>query len=80
MAKYWKEMILAKIQPIWRDVGGRQQFCGVCMDPRSFLPLYLQRFLQRRELEGDLPTAGNYEVVFKVNIAKLSPILTKVVC
>ena len=63
MSRVWKIEILAEIQPIWRDVEGQErQFCGVLMDPRKFLPMYMERFLRRRELDGDLPVAGNYEV------------------
>ena len=58
---------MAEILPLWRDIEDQErQLCGVCMDPRKFLPLYLKRFLQRLELEGKLPTAGNYGVEFKV--------------
>ena len=67
MSRVWKIEILAEIQPIWRDVEGQErQFCGVLMDPRKFLPMYMERFLRRRELDGNLPVAGNYEVEFKV--------------
>ena len=67
MSRVWKIEILAEIKPIWRDVEGQErQFCGVLMDPRKFLPMYMERFLRRRELDGNLPVAGNYEVEFKV--------------
>ena len=69
MSLHWKNEMLAEMKPIWRDLLGRQrQFCGLVMDPRKFFPVYLQRFLRRMELEGDLPIAGNYEVEFKVTI------------
>ena len=61
--------MLAEMKPLWRVLlDGQRQFCGLVMDPREFFPVYLQRFLRRMELEGDLPIAGNYEVEFKVTI------------
>ena len=65
MSRHWKNTMLAEMKPIWRDLlDGQRQFCGLVMDP-----VYLQRFLSRMELEGDLPIAGNYEVEFKFKVA-----------
>ena len=67
MSHFWKLHILADIKSLWRDIEGEdRQFCGVCLDPVQFLPLYLKRFLERLNLEGHLPDAGNYRVEFKV--------------
>ena len=67
MSRYWKSDLLVEMHPVWRDIpGGERQFCGLVMDPREFLPLYMRRFLRSRELGGDLPEAGNYRVEFKV--------------
>ena len=68
LSAFWKSEILTEIKLVWKDLeNGRRQLCGVMMDPREFLPLYLGRFLLRRELEGDLPVAGNYEIEVKVS-------------
>ena len=59
---------MAEINLVWKNLeDGRRELSGVMMDPREFLPLYLRRFLHRRELEGDLPVAGNYEIEVKVS-------------
>ena len=71
LSAFWKSEILAEIKLVWKDLeNGRRQLCGVMMDPREFFPLYLGRFLLRRELEGDLPAAGNYEIEVKVTYCK----------
>ena len=51
---------------LWK--GEPRQLCGVAMDPFKFIPKYLKRFLERRHMEGDLPQAGNYRILMKVNL------------
>ena len=61
--------MLAEMKQTWRDlVGGQRRFLALSWIQVIF-PVYLQRFLSRMELEGDLPIAGNYEVEFKFKVA-----------
>ena len=61
--KYWRDKIIPDFSIIWRD--DPRELCGVLMDPVLFLPLYLER----RELEGDLPVPGSYVIELKVKQA-----------
>ena len=65
--KYWRDKIIPDFSIIWR--ADPRELCGVLMDPVLFLPLYLARFLERRELEGDLPVPGSYVIELKVKQA-----------
>ena len=56
--------MLSEVRFLWN--GTPRRLCGVAMDPFKFIPLYLKRFLERREMEGNLPPAGNYEIKIKV--------------
>ena len=67
LVKYWRDKIIPDFSIIWRD--DPRELCGVLMDPVLFLPLYLARFLERRELEGDLPVPGSYVIELKVKQA-----------
>jgi hypothetical protein len=64
MSAYWKSDILTDILPIKK--GQPRIVCGVMLDPVQFLPLYLERFLIRREMEGHPLSPGHYSVEFKV--------------
>ena len=70
LSKFWKEYILSEIRFLWNGNPGR--LSGVVMDPIKFIPLYLKRFLMRREMEGHLPPAGNYEIKIKVGVVSFS--------
>ena len=65
MSKHWKANILSKFEFVWTEEETRN-FCGVMMDPVEFLPLYMRRFLGRRELEDNVPVPGTYYAQFKV--------------
>lgn len=65
LSRYWKDEILVKFHPIWK--ANPRELCGVIMDPAKFIPQYMLRFLERRELEGDLPAPGNYIVEYVVS-------------
>ena len=78
MSAYWKSDILTDILPIKK--GQPRIVCGVMLDPVQFLPLYLDRFLTRREMEGNPLSPGHYSVEFKVySQSELSP-LAKAKC
>ena len=64
MANYWKREIISDYNFVWRE--DPRELCGVMMDPVHFIPLYLKRFLGRRELEGKLPVPGTYAIELKV--------------
>ena len=64
IAAYWKTRILTNIQYVWK--GDPSELCGVLMDPAQFIPLYVERFLVRRELEGDPLQPGHYVIEIKV--------------
>ena len=44
----------------------RRLLCGQLVDPAVFIPKYVERLLQRRKFEGDLPAPGNYSLEIKV--------------
>ena len=80
MSSYWKEEILTEIHTISKTTeDGMRLVIGVLLNPKEFLPLYLRRFLKRREMEGDLPAAGNYRIEFKVIIGRTVSIYQKYV-
>ena len=64
LSEYWKAQILAPILPIWK--GEPRGLCGVMVDPATFIPQYVRRFLCRMELDGCLPVPGNYKIILKV--------------
>ena len=64
MAEYWKDEILTDFNFAWKN--DPREFCGVLVDPADFIPLYLGRFLARKEMEGKLPAPGKFAVEFKV--------------
>ena len=67
MAEYWKEEMLPDFNFAWKK--DPREFCGVLMDPAEFIPLYLGRFLSRKEMEGKLPAPGKFAVEFKVKFS-----------
>jgi hypothetical protein len=69
MSRFWKKDILVEYR--FLEKGEPRQVCGVAMDPAKFIPKYLMRFLERRQMEEDLPPAGNYAIKIKVNFTKM---------
>ena len=65
MSGYWKNNILPEFQSVWK--GDPRELCGAVMDPVKFFPIYFERFLVRRDLEGDLPAPGNYKAKMVVS-------------
>ena len=66
LSQYWKDEILVEFKYLWK--GEPRELCGVVMDPAKFIPKYLERFLERRRMEGDLPPPGNYEIKIKASL------------
>ena len=64
LSTYWKDEMLVKILPIMK--GEPRIMCGAMMDPFTFIPQYVRRFLCRMDLEGHLPAPGNYKIELKV--------------
>ena len=64
LSKFGKENIVVDLQFLWK--GDPRILCGVTMDPFKFIPLYLRRFVERRDMEGDLPPSGHYKIKIKV--------------
>ena len=65
MSSFWKSDILSNFHHVWSE-GENRELCGIMMDPVTFIPVYLGRFLIRQEMEERLPPPGYYKVEFKV--------------
>ena len=57
---------------LWK--GEPRSLCGVIMDPLKFIPLYLMRFVERRDLDGDLTFAGHYKIKIKVHLKNIQSV------
>ena len=79
MSGYWKELIMTEIHTISKTTeDGIRLLIGVLLDPREFLPLYMKRFIERREMEGEFLVPGNYQIEFKVICNKENcPVMTR---
>ena len=69
MSHFWKQDILVECR--FLEKGEPRQVFRFDMDPAKFIPKYLMRFLERRQMEEDLPPVGNYKIKIKVNFTKM---------
>ena len=63
LTQHWDSMLLVEPDKIFQTDGVQS---GICYDPVSFLPTYLERFIKRRALEGSRLPPGDYNILFKV--------------
>ena len=68
MARYWKSKILVGVHPLYEP--GSNIVNGVYYDPVEYIPRHMERWLQRRSMEGKPLPAGFYKVKFKVRDSK----------
>ena len=61
---YWKREILTSCRYVWKDEP--RVLCGIMLDPREFLPNYIRRMLHRKQMDGNVPEPGYYDIQFKV--------------
>ena len=69
LSQYWKKNMLVDLQFLYK--GDPRRLCGVTMDPFTFIPLYLKRFIERKEMEGYLLPSGHYKIIIKVILGQV---------
>ena len=63
LTQHWESELLVEPKKIFQTDGVQS---GICYDPVSFIPKYLERFLKRRALERSPLPPGDYNILFKV--------------
>ena len=64
LSNHWKSKIVVQALPLFEK--DTEIVTGMYFDPVEYLPRYMERWLERRELEGKPLASGFYKVKFKV--------------
>ena len=64
LSEHWHNNILVDSKATYEE--GTDIINGMYFDPAEFLPKYMARWLERKELEGSPLSPGYYNIKFKV--------------